>query len=222
MLIGAAVVIAIPSWSFVQYDRPGRTTKRELGMATAVERGREVRERLVRAAAELIPERGWAAVSTRMLAERAGVAAGVVHYHFPSVQALLVEAAVTATRSLAAQLGPAFDAAGGAEELVAVLVGALDDYTGTDPMSVLLVEAYLAAARDEQLRQELGVVVGEFRRQVSDLLDAHGVPDPQATALVLVAVVDGVLLHRALLPGPGGAEVGAVLRRLVLTGSEQR
>lgn len=40
-------------------------------------RGQDVRRRL-RVAAELIPERGWAAVSTRVLADRAGVTPSVV------------------------------------------------------------------------------------------------------------------------------------------------
>jgi AcrR family transcriptional regulator len=191
-------------------------------IVTAAERGREVRQRLLQAAAELIAERGWTAVSTRMLAERAGVAPGVVHYHFSSMQAVLIEAALTATRSLAAQMGPLLAAAGSAEEVLTVLFGMLDAYTGTDPMSVLFVEAYLAATRDEQLRQALGAVIGAFRQQLGDFLDAHGVPDPQATALVLGAAIDGVLLHRALLPGPGGAEVAAVLRRLLNTGSEDQ
>lgn len=50
----------------------------------AAARGREVPQRLLAAAAELIPERGWTAVSTRVLAERAGVTPSVVHYHFSS------------------------------------------------------------------------------------------------------------------------------------------
>ena len=57
----------------------------------AAVRGQEVRQRLLAAAAELIPERGWSAVSTRILADRAGVTPSVVHYHFPSVQAVLTE-----------------------------------------------------------------------------------------------------------------------------------
>jgi AcrR family transcriptional regulator len=191
-------------------------------MVTAAERGREVRQRLLQAAAELIGERGWTAVSTRMLAERAGVAPGVVHYHFSSMQALLVDAAVGAARALAAQMRPVLAAAGSAEEGLGVLFGMLDAYTGTDPMPVLFVEAYLAATRDEQLRQALTAVIGEFRQQLADFLDAHGVPDPDATALVLAAAIDGVLLHRALLPGPCGAEVAAVLRRLLSTGSEDQ
>ena len=64
----------------------------------AVERGNEVRQRLLAAAVELIPERGWTAVSTRVLAERAGVTPSVVHYHYSSLQALLREAVVGAMR----------------------------------------------------------------------------------------------------------------------------
>ncbi|GIJ45188.1 TetR family transcriptional regulator [Virgisporangium aliadipatigenens] len=191
-------------------------------MVTTAERGREVRQRLLRAAAELIAERGWSAVSTRMLAERAGVAPGLVHYHFSSVQAVLVEAAVGAARDLAAQAGPALAAAQSAEEGVAALFGMLDAHTGTDPTSVLFVEAYLAATRDEALRAALGAVIGEFRRLLADLLDAHAVPDPAATALVLTAAVDGLLVHRALRPGPDGADVTAVLRRLLSARPEDR
>jgi len=57
-----------------------------------------VRQRLLDTAAELIAERGWTAVSKRLVAERAGVAAGLVHYHFTSVQALLSAAAVGVMR----------------------------------------------------------------------------------------------------------------------------
>jgi AcrR family transcriptional regulator len=190
-------------------------------VATAAERGREVRQRLLEAAAELIAERGWTAVSTRLLADRAGISAGVVHYHFASVQALLVEAALGAARSLAAEWGENLRAAGSADEALGVVSGVLDTYSGEDPMSVLFVEAYLASARDEQLAQALGAVIGEVRRQLAEVLAAHGVADPEATAVVLAASIDGVLLHRALLPGPGGAELVSVLRRLV-TGSERR
>jgi AcrR family transcriptional regulator len=159
-------------------------------------------------------------VSTRVLAERAGVAPGVVHYHFASVQALLVEAAVDAARSLVTQTGPVLAGAGSAEGALTVLLGTLDTYSGTDPVSVLFVEAYLAAARDEHLRQALGEAVAAFRRQLSDCLAAHAVPDADATASVLSAVIDGLLLHRALTPGPDGTRLAAVLRRLLKPGSE--
>ncbi|OJF16028.1 TetR/AcrR family transcriptional regulator [Couchioplanes caeruleus] len=189
-------------------------------MVTTAERGRQARQRLLQAATELIAERGWSAISTRMLAERAGVAPGVVHYHFTSVQALLSEAALQAARSLTAQAGPVLAGARSADEALTVLLAMLDGSGGTDAVSVLFVETYLAAARDEALQSALGEVIAEFRRQLADRLAAHAVPDPAATAAVLAAAVDGVILHRTLLPGPDGSTVATVLRRLLTAGSE--
>ncbi|GAB1692866.1 TetR/AcrR family transcriptional regulator [Krasilnikovia sp. M28-CT-15] len=191
-------------------------------MVTTAERGREVRQRLLTAAAELIAERGWTAVSTRMLAERAAVTPGVVHYHFSSMQALLVESAMTAVRAVAAQMGEVLAGAGSAEQALSTLLGMLDEYTGTDPMSMLFVEAYLAGTRDEQLRQALGAVIAQAREQLAACFAAGGVADPQATAAVVAAAIDGVLLHRALMPVPGAARVSAVLGRLLTTGSEDQ
>ena len=182
-------------------------------MVTSAERGREVRQRLLRAAGELIAERGWTAVTTRLLAERAGVAPGLVHYHFPSVQALLVESAAGSARSLGASLDAALAGARSADEALRLLLGSLDAHDGADPTSVLLLEAYLAAARDEPLRDALGAVISDVRSRLSGVLAEHAVPDPDATAAVLVAALDGVLLHRALAPEPGGA--ATVLRRLL-------
>jgi AcrR family transcriptional regulator len=188
-------------------------------VVTTAERGREVRLRLLQAAAELIAERGWTAVTTRAVADRAGVGSGVVHYHFSSMQALLVEAAVGAARSVGTQMSRVLAAAGSADEVLTALLGMLDSYTGTDPMSVLFVEAYLAGTRDERLRQEFGTVIGELRGQLAERLAAGAVPDPDATAAVLSAAIDGVLLHRALLPWPDAAATAAVLRRLIGAGS---
>jgi AcrR family transcriptional regulator len=49
------------------------------------------RERLLRAAAEVIQESGWAAASVGAIAERAGVAAGTLYRHFASKAELFVE-----------------------------------------------------------------------------------------------------------------------------------
>ena len=109
--------------------------------------------------------------------------------------------------------------AGSAEGVLTALLGMLDTYTGTDPMSVLFVEAYLAGTRDERLRQEFGAVMADLRRQLAERLAAGAVPDPDATAAVLSAAIDGVLLHRALPPWPDATATAAVLRRLLATRS---
>ena len=54
------------------------------------------REQLMAAAAELIAELGWGRVTTRAVAERAGLPHGAVSYHFRGKQELLTEAAMYA------------------------------------------------------------------------------------------------------------------------------
>jgi AcrR family transcriptional regulator len=182
---------------------------------TAAERGREVRQRLRAAAAELVPELGWAGVSTRLLARRAGVAPGLVHYHFPSLQALLREAALGVLRDLLEHVAAALDAADGLDAGLEVLLGPVEAHTGRDPASLLVTEAYLAAARDEEMRTALTALLGHLRRDVARWLARHDHPTPDRTALVLAAALDGLLLHRALDPGLTPADVAPVLRGLL-------
>jgi AcrR family transcriptional regulator len=54
------------------------------------------RERIVRSATELIEEGGYAAASVAAVAERAGLAAGALYYHFPSKVDLFLEVFRTA------------------------------------------------------------------------------------------------------------------------------
>jgi AcrR family transcriptional regulator len=184
-------------------------------VSTAAERGQEVRRRLMVAAAELIAERGWAGVSTRLVAERAGVAAGLVHYHFASVRTLLVEAATGVMRSLTAELVALLERAGTPTEALDGMLAMLDAHTGRDPTSLLFAETYLAAARDEEVREAVGEVVEEVRGRLADWLRDRGVPAPADTAAVLTAAIDGVLLHRPLVPGLTRATVAPVLERIL-------
>ena len=184
-------------------------------MATTAERGREVRERLLTAAAELIAERGWAAVSTRAVAERAGVGAGLVHYHFPSVQALLSDAAIGVMRAAMAMIEPALAQARTPVEAVEAQVASLDAFTGTDSVSVLFAETYLAATRDPGLRAAVAEVITDYRDRMATWFRAHGVPDAESTAAVLGAAMDGLVIQRALDPALTAAAVRPALVRLV-------
>src|SRR5690606_40033631 len=113
------------------------------------------RRRQLDAAVPLIVEAGWGGVSTWLVAERAGVAPGVVHYHFSSVTDLLTEAATEVTGRLleefARGLARQADLADGGRWMVAEL----GRYPGTDPASLLGVELSLAATRLPELRERL-------------------------------------------------------------------
>ncbi|MFE1168484.1 TetR/AcrR family transcriptional regulator [Nocardiopsis sp. NPDC058789] len=179
------------------------------------ERGRQVRERLLGAASELIAEVGWGAVSTRMLAERAGVGPGLVHYHYPSLNALLNEAALATMRAVAERTAEQLEGTDPGPGLE-MMLAALDVYPGDDPVSALFVEAYLAAGRDDDLRDGITALLERFRAPLTDWLRAGGVADPEATARVLASALDGVMLHRTLDPRLGAETVGPVLRRLLV------
>ncbi|WP_405072018.1 TetR family transcriptional regulator [Kribbella sp. NBC_01510] len=184
-------------------------------MPPGAEHGLQARERLLSTAIELVPERGWSAVSTRILAERAGVSPSVVHYHFSSMPALLGEAVVTAMRGMLAEASALLEAAETPAEIVDRLVGSVDQYTGADPMSLLFVEAYLASTRDDDLRRQIVAEVDGFRSELAASLANRGVPAAEATAAVLSAAIDGLVLHRGLGAGPDTAASARLLRRLV-------
>jgi AcrR family transcriptional regulator len=129
-----------------QGERPARSAA--VVKRTAADRGRDVRLRLLSTAAELIAELGWAAVSTRILAERAGVASGLVHYHFPSLQALLRDAALGMISDLLSAAEEIFDDARTLDAGVDMMLASLDAYTGSDPTSLQFNETYLNSAAD--------------------------------------------------------------------------
>jgi AcrR family transcriptional regulator len=197
--------------------RPRQTTKKA---AAPPVRGDDVRARLLAAAAALIPELGWHAVTTRAVAQRAGVTAGLVHYHFGSVQGLLRDAAVAAIDGALAEVADVTTGAGTPEAGVDALLGALDAHTGTDSASLLFAEAFLAATRDTALREALTGLLAGLTDLLATWLARCGHPQPAPTAAVLAAAVDGVLLHRALAPHLTGATVAPPLHRLVAAGGE--
>ncbi|NGO71082.1 TetR/AcrR family transcriptional regulator [Streptomyces boncukensis] len=190
-------------------------------MATdSATRGAHTRTRLLDAAVQLIVEEGWGAVTTRKMADRAGVRAGVVHYHFGTVTDLLVDAALDALRrELMAALGvlrEARDASAGIADLLAVLQG----YSPEDPATVLMSETLLASTRIERLRSELSGLMRELRGAMADWLRARdSVPDPEATAAVLGAALDGLVLHCLLDPELRTTSLAGPLTRL--TGTEE-
>lgn len=165
----------------------------------AVERGRATRERLIDAAVALVGEAGWGGVTTRRVAERAGVRPGLVHYHFASLEDLLVTACVGAARPMLTELLALLRAHRDLDSGLATLLTEMERYTSTAPAFLMLTEAFLAAARIPRLRAELAGLLAEFRTGVTDWLTGlgHGDGAGQA-AIVLAAAFDGLILHRAL------------------------
>lgn len=147
-------------------------------VSPAAERGRAVRERLLNAAAELIPERGWAAVSTRILAERAGVTPSVVHYHFPSLSSLLNEAATSRMRELLAGLNDLLENTRSPADAIETMLASVEECTGADATSLLFIEAYLASTRDDELRERIAGLVADSGSGSAGGWSGTGCPPP--------------------------------------------
>ncbi|GHH72641.1 TetR family transcriptional regulator [Streptosporangium violaceochromogenes] len=189
------------------------------------EQGRETRRRLLEAAVTLIGEAGWNGVTTRMVAERAGVAPGVVHYHYASVTDLLVAASCAFAERLLDELARHLAAHPDLDGGLTWLLGQVAAYDGADPASLLMTETYLAAQRLPDLHGRLRGTVVRFRREVSTWLQVVGREAPEtdagaaaaadARAVLLAAVVDGLVLQRGLDPGVDVAALAGPLRAML-------
>lgn len=178
-------------------------------------RGEQTRARLFDAAVQLIAEEGWGAVTTRKIADRAGVRPGVVHYHFATVTDLLVDAALDATRR---ELGRGLDLlreAGDVSTGLQHVLRTVAEYAADEPMTALLSETLLAARRIGRLREELSALLRELRAVTAQWLRSQGrAEEPEAAAIVLLAALDGLVLHLLLDPELPTASLAGPLARL--------
>ena len=171
------------------------------------ERGERRRGALLEAAAELLEEEGFAAVSHRAVAARAGLPLASTTYYFASREQLVEEAvrhgahrSVDAARARAAEVGPA-DAS--PERLAAAIV---DLVAGDADEARLLTiyERYVQAGRHPGLRAHVTAWTEELVTLVADVLARTGRAADRARARRLVALADGLLIS-GLVAGDGRA-----------------
>ncbi len=167
------------------------------------DRGAATRARLLDAAAQLIAERGWGEVTTRLVAERAGVNQALVHYHFGSMDVLLREAAMARmTPELAAAVGP-LTGSGPLAEALHEAVASLERFEPGSRSAVLMAEVLLRSTRDPVLADRMWVEIQAFREALERRLEQAAeageirtdVP-PQVLATIVGATLDGLLLQR--------------------------
>ncbi|MFC6883845.1 MULTISPECIES: TetR/AcrR family transcriptional regulator [Actinomadura] len=182
--------------------------------AGAAKKGGTTRGRLLEAAVELLAESGWAAVTSRVVADRAQVNNALVHYYFGTVDALR-RAAVT--HALEAELEAPVLAILQAENALDGLVAAITELAAggaASPAKRVLAEAMVQGLRDESLRADTATQIRTFRELLAGRLaedQAAGKlradADPKAIAETFAALMDGLLLH--LMADPGFDPVSA-------------
>lgn len=169
---------------------------------------------MLESAVVLIPQLGWSAVTARALAGHAGVRPGIIHYHFDSLEALLAEAAVGAVREALEHPSRQLESGICLDEGLRMFLATLEEFAPDEPVNLLFIETFLAAARGGALREELAQVLVDFRTRTARWLERVGFDgDADAAAAVLAAAIDGLMLHRALDPGLTAEAAFPVLRR---------
>lgn len=175
----------------------------------------------MRAAAELIAELGWGRVTTRTVADRAGLPHGAVSYHFRGKQDLLIESTMFAFEQ--AIPVDAFEALTTVSALIELVETEVADRDAIDPVtSRLMFEAMREAERDETLRARMSGMLSQYRELMITTVTADqqrgavfGGAPAGAIAALLAAVGDGLLLHALLDPDLDVRAALAALRALL-------
>ncbi len=172
------------------------------------------RDRIIDATASLIPELGWGGVTSRRVADRAGVKPGVLHYHVASMDELLRLAAVRRIRRFFKDRVDGLFILEDPGNAIEELFQGLSSVDSQNPDFRLLAESLVAANRDQELRVELVDSLAELRRTLIDLFRARGVASPGPLGVTVVAAIDGFLLQRMLDPDLDPAPLVEALRSL--------
>ncbi len=155
------------------------------------------RSRIIDAALDVIAEKGVAGTTHRRIAAMADVPLGSMTYHFHSMDELLREAFTRFAESGSAMFSQALAPAGSTQEaqtaVVALITAAAD---GPSRDLVLTHELYTLAAREPAFRQ----ITRDWMARDRVTFEAHFDP---ATARLLNALIEGLLLHQALDTQPG-------------------
>lgn len=166
---------------------------------TQAERREETRERLLRAAIGCLREEGYAGLTTREVARRAGVSQGAQAYHFPSradmvagVVEWLGERWVSQFKGVAAAFRSASPDVG-----VAAALDMLWELSSSAETS-MLVEIWVASAQDAELRGRLAAAEEEvFAAGIGIIREIMGdeVPDDIERRLrIVVASMRGLAI----------------------------
>ena len=127
----------------------------------------DIRTALIEAAAKVFAEEGYSGARVQSIAERAGLTTGAMYNRFSGKSELLLEALDRHTSALVDELADAQLSA--TDLLEAVGVALLDDQS---PASALLLEAFMAARREDDIADRLRPRLADERARLGKLVDA--------------------------------------------------
>jgi AcrR family transcriptional regulator len=179
----------------------------------------ETRERLLLAAADVFAERGYDGTRVADIAAAAGVSNGALYAHFPSKAELMAGALRTHARRLLADVFAA-DPDRSITDLLLVIGRWLP--RRRDVSGYLIVEALVAARRDEDVARPMRDYVGERGDWLAALMRAAQASDeldptlsPHALAHFCLLLAMGSALVTPDLHGVDDTDWAALLTRIV-------
>lgn len=157
--------------------------------------GLQTRERILEAARKCLSRQGWERTSLREVAEEAGVAKGLVLYHFGSKEELLAATQAEVYRRLAERIASGVDRLGPSKDTALWALGQLVATVVGDRESIpLMLELWAQAARDpatrpaaQSMREWMRALAAETMRRVLG-------SDAERLALSVDALTDLLLL----------------------------
>jgi len=192
-------------------------------------RGAATRDSLLQAATELVAEVGYHQATTRLIAERAGVAEGSIYRHFPDKRALFTAAILDRQQGVTQWMSQLPSRAGSAP----VLDILTETFTQLSKLRESIIPLEIALAAEPELHrtvtaanlteavQDLGGpphLLARYLQAEQDLDRIDPGLDPTRTAVVLLASLFGV--QTSPLAQPGGLDAKAIreLVQIFLTG----
>lgn len=178
-------------------------------------RGERSRRALIDAGVELLAEGGWPGLTTRAIARRAGLNHGLVHYYFGGLgnlrQAIATTVVERSLLSVVDELATASDWPTAAARFIA----RANDWSNS-PESRQVAELIATALRDDDVRALTAAALHTARQKTTVWLNQLGVTEPDSLATVLVALLDGIVLHRLVDPELDLADAARAIARLQL------
>jgi AcrR family transcriptional regulator len=196
----------------VEYAQDGHSERLQEAPAER-EGGTERRERILQAAWGVLSQVGFEKITTRRIAEAAGINIATLHYHFGSKEAVLTETLRYAQRWTDQQMRAAISGSQSSGEALTKAFAHLWKLMLLRP-GVLRFDLVVRGFRDQDAKQEALRVYGGYRRFIQEIVERHldegGSLTSGLTAAeladYLITVVDGVVLHHTLSGDDAAAE----------------
>ena len=189
------------------------------------------RDKLLGAATAVFSERGYDGAGVQEIARRAGLTTGAIYANFPGKAALLFEAiGARSAHELDDLLRPARAALTAGELLAELGSHLLDEPRAGDRHAGLLIEAFVAARRDDDLATLVRSLIDERATSIGAIVEraqedgsvGHDVDADALTRFALVLALGSLLYTSIGIDRPDQDAWGALIRRIVRSFQEDQ